>query len=121
MHCKLRTKKRPNKSRETDDETKGSNEIQKTEHACIVMAHESTRMRLESTLPKDHEDHIAEKGLNSLSHCNLVHNFVLLPQVMKIPDGEARKGASMAIDQSKEQKRGHSGSTERKRRSTLLH
>ena len=29
MLCKLRTKKRPKKSRETDDETKGSNKIQK--------------------------------------------------------------------------------------------
>ena len=36
MLCKLRTKKRPDKSRETDDETKGSNKVQKTKHACIV-------------------------------------------------------------------------------------
>ena len=43
MPCKMRTKKRSNKSRETDDETEGPNKIQKTKHACIVEAHESTR------------------------------------------------------------------------------
>ena len=32
---------------------------------------------------------IAGKGINSLSHNNLVHNFVLLPQAMKIPDAKA--------------------------------
>ena len=34
MLCKLRTKKRPSKSREYDDETKGSNKVQKT-IACM--------------------------------------------------------------------------------------
>ena len=34
MLCKLRMKKRPNKSREYDDETKGSNKIQQTT-ACM--------------------------------------------------------------------------------------
>ena len=72
MPCKLRTKKCPNKLREADSETKESHKMQKTKHACIVEAHESTRKRLESTLQKDHEDHIAEKGFNSLSHYNLV-------------------------------------------------
>ena len=115
MPLKLRTKKRPNKSRETDDETKGSNKLRKTKHACIVEADDSTRKRLESTLPKDDEDHIAEKGFNSLSHHNLVHKFVPVPQAVKIPDakgavdkeqrmGKARKVASVAIDQSKEEK-----------------
>ena len=52
MPCKLRGKKRPNMTRETDDETKGSNNIQKTKHACIVEAHESRRQRVESTLQK---------------------------------------------------------------------
>ena len=47
----------------------------KTKFACIVEAHESTRKRLESTLPKDHEDHIAGKGFNSLKHCNSVHKI----------------------------------------------
>ena len=84
MPCKLRTKKRPNKLRETYIETKWCNNIQKTQHACIVDAHESTRKRLESTLPKGPEDHKAEKGFNSLSHKNLVHKCVPMPQLEKI-------------------------------------
>ena len=58
-------------------------------HACIVEAHESTRKRLEGIPPKDHEDHIAGKGFNSLSHCNLVHKLVLMPQAMNVPDATA--------------------------------
>ena len=36
-----------------------------------------------------HEDHIAGKGMNSLSHYNLVHKFILLPQARKIPVAKA--------------------------------
>ena len=64
------------------------------------------------TLPKDHEDHIAE-GFNSFSHMNPVHKFVPMRHAMKIPGakagssgermGEARKVAGVAMDQSKEQ------------------
>ena len=54
------------KLRETASETTESNK--KTNHACIVEAHESTRKRVETTLPKDHEDHIAESGFDSMSH-----------------------------------------------------
>ena len=61
----------------------------KTEYACIVEAHESTRKRLESTLPRNDDDHIAEKGLNSLIHYNLVHKFIPMLQAMKIPDATA--------------------------------
>ena len=43
--------------------------------ACIVEADESTRKRTEGTLPDDPEDHIAGKGINSLSHFNLVHIY----------------------------------------------
>ena len=52
-------------------------------------AHESTRKRLESSLPKGHEDHVAGKGYNSMTHYNLVHKFILVPQAMKIPDAKA--------------------------------
>ena len=41
------------------------------------------------SLPNDHEDHIAEKVFNSLSHYNLVHKFIPMPQAMKIPDAKA--------------------------------
>ena len=57
--------------------------------ACIVEADESTRKRLEGTLPKHHEHHIAGKGSNSLNHYNLVHKFIPVHQAMKIPDARA--------------------------------
>ena len=88
----MRTQERPNKSRETDDETKGSNKIKKkkkTKYACTVEAHESTRKPLESTLPKDHEDHIAEKRFNPLSHYNWVRKFVPMHRAMRNPDAKA--------------------------------
>ena len=44
---------------------------------------ESTRKRMEGSLHKYHEDHIAGKGMNSLSHYNLVHKFIPVPQAMK--------------------------------------
>ena len=52
-------------------------------------AHESTRQRVESSLPKDHEDHIAGKGYNSMAHNHLVHKFIPMPLAMKIPDAKA--------------------------------
>ena len=57
----------------------------KTMYACIVEAHESTRKRLLSTLPRNHDDHIAEKGFNSLIHYNLVDKFIPMRQAMKNP------------------------------------
>ena len=51
-------------------------DTRKSEYACIADANESTRKRLEETQPKDHEDHSAGKGVNSLSHNNLVHKFM---------------------------------------------
>ena len=89
--CKLRTTKRPNKLLEADSEIQGSN--RKTKHACIVEALESMRKRLESTLPRNHEDHIAEKGFNWRSQNNLVRKFIPLSQVRKIP------GAKAAVDE----------------------
>ena len=44
---------------------------------------------MEGSQSKNHEDHIAGKGVNSLSHCNLVHTFIPMPQVMRIPDAKA--------------------------------
>ena len=58
-------------------------------HACIAEAPESTSRRLESAPPEDHEDHIAEKGFNSISHYKLVHKFVPMPQAMEILDAKA--------------------------------
>ena len=74
-------------------ETCGESDNRKSKHACIVEAHGSTRKRLERTLSKDHEDRIAGKGFNSLSHYNLVHKFIPMHQAMKIPD------ANTAVDE----------------------
>ena len=59
-----------------------------TEYACIVEADESTRKRMEGTLHNYHEDHIAGKGINSLSHYNPVHTFIPMPQAMKIHEAK---------------------------------
>ena len=44
---------------------------------------------MELSLPKKHEDHIAGKGFTSMTHYNLVHKFIPMPQAMKIPDAKA--------------------------------
>ena len=46
-------------------------------------------MRMEESLPKNHEDHIAGKENISLQHYNLVHTFIPMPQAMKIPAAKA--------------------------------
>ena len=66
----------------------GSNKI-KTKLACILEADESTRMRMENSMPHYHQDHIAGKGENSLQHYNLFHKFIPMPQAMKIPAEKA--------------------------------
>ena len=65
------------------------NKIPRTSHPCIVEAHESTRQRVESSLPQDHEDHIVGKGYNSMTHYNLAHKFIPMPQAMRILDAKA--------------------------------
>ena len=66
-------------------ETRSKNDDFKFKFACVLEASESTRLRMEETLPNYHEDHIAGKGDNSLQHYNLVHKFSPMPQAMKIP------------------------------------
>ena len=44
---------------------------------------------MESSLPTKHEDHIAGKSATSMTHYNLVHKFIPMPQAMKIPDAKA--------------------------------
>ena len=52
----------------------------KSKFGCILEASESTRMRMEESLPKYHEDQIAGKGDISLQHYNMVHKFFLMLQ-----------------------------------------
>ena len=71
-------------------ETRGKTNEFKSKLACILEASESTKLRMEESLPNYHEDHIAGKGGdNSLQHCHLVHKFVPMPQAMKIPAAKA--------------------------------
>ena len=46
---------------------------------------------MEGIEPRIHEDHSAGKGDNSLHHYNLEHEFVPLPQAMKIQRMEKSK------------------------------
>ena len=55
----------------------------KTRYACVVDADESTRPRVEGAVHKSHQDHITEKGMNSLNHYNLVHKFIPMLQATK--------------------------------------
>ena len=120
MLCKKAKKKRSNESRVTwkkDSEIHGSDKIQKTKHACVVEAQESTRKRVDSTLPKDDKDHIAERvqfdesrqfGAQLCSNASSDVNSGRKSgrgQTM----GEARKAAGVAIDQSAEQEGSYSG------------
>ena len=43
-------------------ETRGKTNDFKSKFMCILEASESTRMRIEESIPKYHEDHIARKG-----------------------------------------------------------
>ena len=63
---------------------------------------------------QNHEDHIAGLGTNTLSHFNLVHKFISMPQAMKIPDAKGssweimwktRENICMAADESQKQER----------------
>ena len=54
----------------------------------VVEADESVWIRMEGSQSKNHEDHIAGKGMNPSSHYNLVHKFIPTLQVMEIPDAK---------------------------------
>ena len=85
----------------------------KTKYVFIVDADESTRPRPEGAGHKPHQDHITAKGMNSFTHCGLVHKFIPMPQAMKVPDAKAAvekewenlKKSSMAADKSQKQER----------------
>ena len=70
-------------------EVTASHKVPKTVYGCTVESHESTRQRVEPSLPKKHEDHIAGKGFTSMTHYNLAHKLILIPQAMKILDAKA--------------------------------
>ena len=88
MPCKMGIRKRLKELQATG--ARGITESNgKTKYAFIVEAHESTRKPLEPTLPRNHEDHTAERGFDSMNHYNSVHKFIPMPQATKIPDAKA--------------------------------
>ena len=50
-------------------ETRGKTNEFKSKLACILEASESTRLRVEESLPDNHEDHVAGKGV---IHCSTI-------------------------------------------------
>ena len=66
----------PSSLRVTEARFEAPNKVPKTKCAYTVEAHESTRQRVESSLPTKHEDYIAGKGFTSMTHYNLVHKFI---------------------------------------------
>ena len=104
-------------------ETCRTPDARKTKYACIVEADESTRTRLEGTLQKDHEDHIAGKRINSLKHYDLVHKLNPMPKSNENTRcesssgqrmGKTRANTGMPADGSQKQKRGDRWSKERR-------
>ena len=70
-------------------ETRSKTHDFKSKIACILEASESTRMRMEESLPNYHEHNIVGNGDNSLQHYKLVHKFIPMPQAMKTPAAKA--------------------------------
>ena len=71
-------------------ETRGKTNEIKSKIACILEASESTRLRMEESLPNFHEVHIAGKGDKTI-HCNIIIWYTIfpVPQSMKIPAAKA--------------------------------
>ena len=85
MLCKTSKKNKHGRTRSKTNDFK-------SKFACILETSESTRMGMEESRPKYHEDHIAGRGDNSLQHYNLVHKFIPMPQAMKIPRSKSSSG-----------------------------
>ena len=88
MHWK-RDKQHSSIVKENVEQKNGHEKEFKTIYGCVVESHESTRQRAESLQSKVHEDRIAGEGFTSMTHYNLVHKFIPMPQAMKIPDAKA--------------------------------
>ena len=79
------------------------------------------------TESRDHEDHIAGEGFNSLSHHNLVHKPVPILQAMKIPDAKAAvdkewdKFEKLQAWKSRAKKKGIGKATKRRKDSSFCY
>ena len=103
MPCKKGTKKHSG-LQATEAKSEESNKIPKTEHACIVEAHESTRKRLESCLPRQRIQFHDSSQFGTQIHSNASNDA---NSGCEISSGEgtqeARNNSSLAVGQSKEQ------------------
>ena len=75
--------------KENVEQNNGHEKEFKTMYGCVVESHESTRQRADSLQSKAHKDRIAGEGFTSMTHYNLVHKFIPMPQAMKIPHAKA--------------------------------
>ena len=76
-------------------ETRSKTNDFKSQFACILEASESTRMRMEESLPKCHEDHIAGKEDNSLQLRKRYTNLFLRPQANEDSRSKSSSGQRM--------------------------
>ena len=102
----------------------------KTMYGCMVESLQSTRQRAESLQSKIHEDRIAGKGSISMTHYNLVHKFIPMPQAMKRQDAKAAvdkawkklgDNSSLAVGKGPKQEGCYSRSTKRQKESPLCY
>ena len=89
MPCK---KKARTSNTKVAAEVTASQKVPKTIYGRTVESQDSTRQRVELSLPTKHEDHMASKGFTSMTHHTVVHKFMSMPQAMKI------RGAKAAVD-----------------------
>ena len=87
------------------------NERQK--YACLLEADESMRKRMEGSPHKNHEDHIAGKGMNESlqfgaqihSHATSYKQYQMRKQQWR-KNGKTGENRGMAADESQKQERG---------------
>ena len=92
--------------------------------------YDQQQMHSHKTPATTHEDHIAGKGYNSMTHHNLVRKFIPVPHAMKIPDAKAavdkewkklETTPAWQLGKSQKQEGGYSGSTMRPKESPIFH
>ena len=98
----------------------------RTKYACVVDADERTRPRVQGAVNKPHQDHIAAKGMNSLTHYSLVHKFIPMPQEKSECKsssgkrmGKLHKKSGMSADESQKQERFDRRSKEQGRKNSF--
>ena len=58
--------------------------LKKRQDSVVLLKHMNRQDTMVSVTKRIHEEHIAGKGQNSVLHCNLVHQFLPMPQAMKV-------------------------------------